>query len=640
MLLTGRHLQALETSEMQGAMSLGDKSMNQEVQDAYHVLEVQGLADLRPEGRYLLTESGREAVHLLVLMHEQALLPPTQEMAGNWRFLGSEVLTALAAADRVGGEVGPVTEELLRSRGLADETEDEDHEAPYVRLNSAGIQWLQLLRTCRPRVEITPDLATTIRHLPPSYSPLHAFDIAPGHLELLEAMDLLVWSVPDAEVYALSALGEAVSEAIEKGGYPSEGIVLDDMVTRLLVAVDDEGSGAITSEQCEQLQRLGYVDADSTLTSAGEAALRVRRIVERGPDARPASFAITSEEMALLRTVQSLSTDDGDTAQPVTKLALHTALLDRAEKQYQEFVREYGRTTEDVKARKREAQEIQSYRREQARAVGRPAEIDELIMQLEAWDLLRGEVEGAQTVCQLTARGRAVLLDQQHSTAPVSVEDVTAAAVKAITAATSATRFGAPATAWIQQAHAEGLIGSQGITRRGRFFAGLAVSAPRIPVLTRHEAEMLINLPTREPAMGLSGDGQADVEIGHALDRLEARGLIDRLVDGQIVRTETGITLTHAVQGALELAYPVTPSILRLLLAVQRVGETLYAKDKKGYLISESWEEVERLSGLGADIFRETVHLAKLGQYLGDANLTGAGEDLLTVMAGQRAPVA
>jgi hypothetical protein len=74
----------------------------------------------------------------------------------------------------------------------------------------------------------------------------------------------------------------------------------------------------------------------------------------------------------------------------------------------------------------------------------------------------------------------------------------------------------------------------------------------------------------------LSGEGKTV----WALDKLEARGLIERLVDGQIVRTEAGQLVARAVNDALELAYPATPAIVCLLTAIHQVG-TLFVKERK-----------------------------------------------------------
>ena len=116
------------------------------------------------------------------------------------------------------------------------------------------------------------------------------------------------------------------------------------------------------------------------------------------------------------------------------------------------------------------------------------------------------------------------------------------------------------------------------------------------------------------------------------MEKLEARGLIERLVDGQIVRTEAGEILAKAVSGASRLGHPVTPAIVRLLSAIRQVG-TLYVKERKVRIQPHQWEEVERLTGLGPQEFKETVHVARIGQYMGEANITEAGMDLLAVQA-------
>src|SRR5712691_905472 len=121
-------------------------------------------------------------------------------------------------------------------------------------------------------------------------------------------------------------------------------------------------------------------------------------------------------------------------------------------------------------------------------------------------------------------------------------------------------------------------------------------------------------------------------ELAWALDKLETRGLIERLVDGQIVRTEAGQLLARAVSDALELAYPVTPGVVRLLSAIDEGGSSLYEKEPKVRLAPQQWAEVERLAGLEAEAFQEAVYVARLGHYIGDANLNEAGLDLLAAL--------
>jgi len=53
-----------------------------------------------------------------------------------------------------------------------------------------------------------------------------------------------------------------------------------------------------------------------------------------------------------------------------------------------------------------------------------------------------------------------------------------------------------------------------------------------------HTLHSAMDAPLEGP---IAGEAATDEEtLNHDLDRLEARGLIDRLVDGHVVRTETG----------------------------------------------------------------------------------------------------
>lgn len=45
------------------------------------------------------------------------------------------------------------------------------------------------------------------------------------------------------------------------------------------------------------------------------------------------------------------------------------------------------------------------------------------------------------------------------------------------------------------------------------------------------------------------------------------------------------------------------------------------------------WVEVERLTGLESNAFQEAVYIARLGHYIGDANINDAGSDLLEALA-------
>lgn len=257
-------------------------------------------------------------------------------------------------------------------------------------------------------------------------------------------------------------------------------------------------------------------------------------------------------------------------------------------------------------------------------AFGSPTVLDEWLVHLESFDLLRGQGEGNVTVYRFTPNGLRVV-EMQGATP----QTITGMAVKAIMITKVASDFYALAAAWVDRAREEDLIGPFGITQAGHFYAWLAEHARRLPALSRREAQTLLDLPqVTQPSTV-----EEESEQAYILDRLEARGLVERLVDSQVVRTEIGNLLAKAVAGALELAYPVTPAIVRLLRAVREVGESLYVKEEKVRIPPKQWDEVERKTGLGPHEFQETVQLARLANYLGKANLTEAGEEVLEVLA-------
>ena len=453
----------------------------------------------------------------------------------------------------------------------------------------------------------------------PGYTGRPDLHIPAEHIALLEVMNLLSWSVPERTIYALTALGQAVYEALRKGGYAPLDAVLDEPTLEVLALLVDRGSEALTSEQMLDLQTLGYVELDGTVSAEGQAAMRAYALLQQESPEQANTFAITEPEGELLAAMKQLDEPANGSQLHPDKKTLHRVLVDRMVKRYQDFAGRYGRTVKERSAKKRQAVAMLEHLKEHDEWFGTFWDLEELLVSLEAFDLLRAEGEGPKTVYRLTPNGYKVVAEQAGKP-----RDITATAVKVLT--TAATRFQAPADSWVEQAREEGLIGTGGVTRSGRFYAELAEHCVRVPALTREEAELLVNLPETVRDHSSLDEEKQD----WALEKLEARGLIERLVDGQIVRTEAGQLLAKAVSGALQLGHPVTPAIIRLLAAIRQVG-TLYVKERKVRMMPHKWAEVERLTGLGPQEFQEAVHIARLGHYIGEVNITEAGLDLLAV---------
>nr|BBH96053.1 hypothetical protein KTA_42520 [Thermogemmatispora argillosa] len=646
MLLTGAHVTALR--ELARSEEAGQAAYELAEDDhralTYRALELQGLAVLELPRSYRLTYAGREALQLLEEMHRdwqagaleldergQRLLagePGRKEQ--DWRFLGSDVLAALQAAEYAGGRIGPVTETLLRARGLAEEATDPLHKTTVLRLNRHGRAWLDFARRYRPHLEIDGELANAIQRMIPGYSGRPAPGLSGDFIDLLEAMELITWSLPDGQYYALTTLGEAVYEALRKGGYALGAVVLDEAMLKLLALLVDRGRESLTADQSEQLQGLGFMDPDGRLTPAGEAALRAYALLQSERPVSVRTFALTEAEVEVLLVLQQLGAVRQETAgsPPPDLERLRRELVERLAERYREIVARYGRRLEERSALKRRALELLEELRSRDEWFDSLWNLEELVASLEALALVRAERDGERTLYRLTAYGQRVAEEQQGQ-----VRAISATAVKAVSMAL--TRWTGLATSWVERAREEGLVGSGGgVTRAGRLYAWLAEHCPRQPMLTRQEAEVLVNLPETEPGPFVS-EYQASLEterLAWALDKLEAHGLIERLADGQIVRTEAGRLLARAVAGATKLAHPITPRIVRLLEAMRQVG-TLYVKERKVRLQPEQWKEVERLTGLGPQEFIETRHVARMGHYIGEVTLNEAGLEVLEAAA-------
>jgi hypothetical protein len=120
-LITTAHLRALHelaASEAAGH-ALRTLTEDESQEDSYRELELQGLMALEPPRSYRLTYAGHEALRLFDTMREANLAASFDRLENDWRFLGSDILAALQAAEQNKGRVGPLTETLLSTRGLA-----------------------------------------------------------------------------------------------------------------------------------------------------------------------------------------------------------------------------------------------------------------------------------------------------------------------------------------------------------------------------------------------------------------------------------------------------------------------------------------------------------------------------------------
>lgn len=589
-------------------------------------LEVQALVRVDPAGRATLTLQGETLAQALAQAVREHGLPSPEKWDAGWRWLGTEIIAMLDAARRA-GVVGPWAREALQARGLAAPARDRERGREAVQLTGPGETLFDLYQRLHPRLLITAELAEVIRETP--LGPTTADELPTGSHEehLLEGMRLIAYSLPASDVYAYTALGQAVKRALAAGGFAPEGEVLnEDLLYRLAEVADGE---PVSPGALETLQALGYVGADGELLPAGEWALEALRLWLDGPRAEVWSFAVEQEEVEVLRAIAHLwEKAEANPHEAPTFENLRREMIDRKVRDYKDLLERYGRRLEEMPKKVQEIARRFAEAKDLARWYDDNFELREALYSLEAFDLIQTADDGdGREVFQLTEHGRAVLEDQGE--AP---RDISSTAVKAITMTRK--RFSAPNLAWWEEARQAGLVDREP-TRSGWLYASLAERVRRKPFLSAHEMEVFHHLPAR----GMDVDRLREELADHfpeehliwALEKLEARRLIDLLPDGNIVETEAGEAMDRALAGLEGVGYPVNPIYYRVLRALASVG-TLYAKEKRVRILPRRMEQALERSGLPRETFENALEGMRAVGLVGRNSIHEAGLELLAAV--------
>ncbi len=588
-------------------------------EDLYAELEMQALVRQSAPLKRELTYLGKEFALILKELIEKENLPPPEEWPEGFRFLGTEIIAMLEAAGLC-GQVGPLAIEALKERRLAAEMKDPETGKEYIGLTEAGKRIFKIYQALEPELEISSTLAQEIRKLPagPARTALLTTDTHTKHL--LEGMRLLAYSIPSSDIYTFTALGQAVKKTLTLGGF-GEGDVL---TSDLLWALADVADGREVPEATVAiLQSLGYIDQDQELLPAGYWGLEVLRLWKREiiPDAW--TIAIEEEEVEILQAIEHLwKKAENNPEETPTFGNLRAEMIDRKIKQYKEILARYGRKLEEMPEKYQQIAGEFMLAKDLARWYDNNFNLRLSLYSLESFNLIRtGEDQKGREVFELTEFGKQVLADQE-----THLREISSTAVKAITMTRRS--FSAPNISWVEEAQEAGLLGTGEPTQSGYFYAELAESISRVPHLTRYEAEILATIPSRgisiEELFELVGEGKRR-RFKWALEKLEARHLINVLPDGNIMETEAGELLDRAVSGVPQnFGHPINPLIYRVLKALAEVG-TLFVKEQKIRILPRNIKEALRRSSLPQEVFDETLKAARHAGYVGKNTITEAG---------------
>ena len=641
MVIRKEHATILEKMLVNEDAGLLATELSQLNSDTVHELDLMGLIRFETPVKLVLTYTGRGLANVLrelyslgpqvtsedenattsniVILEKRGLSKP-EEWDPEFRFIGSEIIAMLDAAYRA-DNVGPLGIKPLMERGLAVKVKDKETKKEFYTLSEQGKAILEIY-AISPQLIIDSDLANIIRGLPVGPAPSSEIKLSVPNSKLLESMRLIAYSVPNGEVFAFTALGQAVKKTLTLGGF-GEGTVLSLDILRAIADWYDEKK--ITDIALETLQSLGYIDSDGNLLPAGEWALEVYRLVKDGPRKEIWSFDIEEGEMMALRAIKALwEKAKINKHERPTLENLKKEMIDRRIAQYKDLLERYGRKIKEMPKKYQEIAKAFEDAKDLALWYEGYFDLRADLHSMEGFQLIRSTVDDeGKEVFEITEWGEKVLERK--------VEEVSSDSVKAITITRKT--FSSPNIEWFNKAKEEGLVGSFEPTKNGYFFANLAEHIERLPLLTKFEREVFSLIPekgvTVDEVVNKLKDRYEEDRIRFALEKLEARHLIEILPDGNVIETEAGVLMDKALSGVpTGLGFPVNPLLVRVLMALREVG-TLYVKERKVRILPKNIKEALKISGLSREAFQDALELARAAGFIGETSINEQGLLLL-----------
>ncbi len=477
---------------------------------------------------------------------------------GHDPWIDSRIYTMLYTLE-AGGKPPADWLEILGDRGLAD----------GAGITEAGRMIVGLVARLERGLVITKSMARSLAKAPDGPARREEYG---RFLPVYEAMGLVVGTVPLNPYYSLTLPGRLLARAMRRlnldAPLPS---VVNPAVIRALERA--EAGEELTPEEKTLLGTLGYLKPTGDLDYPGRLVLEAYRAL-RSPWLRP-PMAMAARGERLVKAVAAAVEE----AREKPNLTPGKELVAR---KYREL---YGEEPGDW--------------------------LGMDLLHLQSLGLVEEYEEEGKTAYRLTVYG------ERLANTPGVGAGSPAPAVKAITYPYALL---SPHVDWVTRGQETGILGVGGPTRKGEMLARLS-AAPRIPFLTRPEALALQRIPDEKSiereavARVLEAEGE-DPEA--ALERLEARGLIETLPDNTVRLTRAGRLIKIALLGVPPgIATPVYPVLVRVLQAIRELG-------------TEDLARLVNHTKLTLEAVREALILARAAKYLGrGGGLTAAGRTLL-----------
>ena len=642
MIIRKEHALALLHAKAQEEKGLACQITIKAEEEPYRELELQNLLEQGNSPiEYVLTYWGRNLVYILEEMINKGLIKHPSQWDDRFRWIGSEIIAMINAAILSGNLTGEDTFEPLKERGFAQELHEEK-KGWFKKINEYAEAVFNIYKNAKPRLEISKELGNYIASMPTGPAETKFLPEHGRFPLLLESMRLISFSIPNSDVYTLSGLGQAVQKVIQKMAPSMETIINEDYMYALLKVLDS-GIETLSSQELEILEELAFINAKGEILPAGEALLEVYKLWSEKVYRPVKTFNLETIDEELLIGIEKVWEKNKTNPEiiPTVEEIIHY-LMEKPLKDYKHLIGFYGRMInqamgyqkkEELKKKWAELFTIEDLFKHFWEKGNQWYErlydtVKESLYSLEAFELIKSQIEEktGKTVYKLTDHGKKVLKDIKEK----GVREISSTAVKAVSI--TKTEFGAPNYSWYEDAVKQHLIGGGYPTKSGQLYEELAYTVKRLPHLTRFELMVLHKIP--EYGMFLEDlfnefDETFKEEVQYAVNKLEARYILDILPNNGIRLTEAGKLLKKALSGVPEgIANPINPLIVRILQAVKQVGN-LYVKEKKVRILPKNWEEAVKISGLDKDTFEKEIAVARLAGFIGKTSIHESGLEIL-----------
>lgn len=642
MIIKREHALALLNVKNQEQKGLACQITVKAEEDPYIELELQNLlAQGNSPIEYVLTYWGRNLVYLLEEMINKGLIDHPSNWHESFRWIGSEIISMIESSIKSGDLTGDLIFDALKERGLAEEVH-EKKKGWLKKINNYAKSIYEIYKNAKPRLEISKDLANYIVSIPPGPADVKFLPITGRNVELLESMRLISFSVPKSDVYILSALGTAVRETIEKMVPSLETVINEDYMYSLLKVLDS-GIEALTTSEREVLEELAFIDDNGELLPAGEQLIEVYRLWSEKSYLPVKTFNLEVLDEEVLLAVEKIWDKNKQNPEiiPTDEEIVHF-LLEKPLKEYKHLKEWYGRMLnqaigyqkkEELKKKWEEFLTIEDLFKHFWEKGNKWQEklydtVKTALYSLEAFNLINSEVEEktGKRVYAITQYGKKVLNDIKAK----GVREITSTAVKSLSM--SKTEFTAPNYEWYQKSIEEHLVGEGYPTETGKLYLDLAYNVNKKPYVSKFEVMVIHKTP--EQGMFIEDlyrefDETLKEEIEYALNKLEAKGIINILPNNGIEFTPAGSLIKKALAGVPEgIEFPINPVMVRVLQAIKEVGN-LYVKESKVRILPKNWKEAIKASNLDPETFEKELEVARVAGFIGKTSLHESGLQIL-----------